>query len=400
MRAANAQPPDAANVANGGAGNAEQPIALMTAAELYRQIGGITHLTLKMEKATKAEIAAEVGKQTGLDVGTMGGPVAAENDAERYSVEATGQPFWEAIHQWNRSEKPLDIVNDYRTNNRWMLAEWAGQQPTGASAGPFYISPRYVTINRTRSLQLDNKAAKPNVNNQLELQGSLKIDPKLGPIVAAVLSEVESAVDDKGRAIAADANSYSQSRRDDLSISLQAPAMDATRLKSLKGRLRVAVVTKQEHWEIDLAAAPKAEKIFKTDKTEVTYRFGGMTAMPDGGWSFKMHIERKNIGPRQVFKGKGRWSQNALDNLQDAQRPFHVVGADNVPLSVDSGGSSGGTNEHGSTLDMTFSIRAPRPDANGLLPENPFVPAKIIVDVPLEYREVQIPFEFKDLPLP
>ena len=105
-----------------------------------KQNGGLSRLTLKMENARADDIAAEVQKQTGITLVPTGNMDGAEEQAPKFSVEATGQPFWEAVSQWNRSEKPdaprLSLQRDWQNRDRWQLVTWSN-----LASGRFQIGP-------------------------------------------------------------------------------------------------------------------------------------------------------------------------------------------------------------------------------------------------------------------
>ena len=172
------------------------------------------------------------------------------------------------------------------------------------------------------------------------------------------------------------------------------------RLSSLKGTARLAVLTKTERWEIDLKATPKAEKEFKSGAAQVKIRLESVTPRANGnGWTLNVVQERKAVGTPRIFKTRERNGGMRLSagDYSSIQRAFHVLNEQGS--RIHSGGlSSNGTEANGvQTTNMEISVGT----NFGVEPraaKSP--PAKLIVDVPLELREIQIPFEFKDLPLP
>lgn len=396
--AARAQPPDAANTQNG----AEQPLLPITLAEWDKHNGVPTALTLKIENATASDIAAEVEKQTGIVLIVPEGRLLGNGGAvPRFSVEATGQPFWQAVRQWNRGESKLKVMIDRADPNRWMLTDenFILVRPTtqqSITTGPCELFLNSVSFNMNRSLRFDGVVPAQNNQAKLSFQGTLQLDP-LDPrwpvTLAGMIPEIDSAVDDRERAVAVNPNDVSVSSSGDTSINfgLKEPEANATKLSSLKGRLRLAVVMKRQKWEIDLKATPQPANIFQSDGEEVTYIFDTIITHNNSS-TVKLLVTRRPIGanPHRVFKVNGQWSP--LGDFSQTTRSIHVFdGAGN--LMIQGGGSGQRPDETTLNLDMRFNV-------NPNTPPEQAAPAKILIDVPLEYRELQIPFEFKDVPLP
>jgi hypothetical protein len=387
------------------------PLLPITLDEWLKQNGGLSRLTLKMDKARADEIAAEVKKQTGIVLVSTGNVGGGEN-APRFSVEATGQPFWEAVADWNRSEKgdkadapTLSLQRDWQNRERWQLVTW-GSIPRGRvlSLGPVTIFANSISLNRSRSRSLDPAEATkdPTESQSMYVQASRYIDPKLAPLVMGMLLQIDGATDDRGRAITSEETWQNPQIEDNeyVSFSMKAPARDAVRLRSLKGTARLAVLTKSERWEIDLKATPQAEKEFKSETTEVKVQLQNLVPRTiGGGWKLSLRQARKDIGTPRVFRPKGRdnGTNVRLGDYDNALRSLRVLNeaGELMPLN---GFDSAGTEENGTRItNLEINIGAQHDGEPG---EPKPVPAKLVVDVPLEWREIQIPFELKDLPLP
>ena len=408
-----AQPPDAPDEISNPQSAQYLPLLPIALDEWLAQNGGLTRLKLKMDGATADEIADEVRQQSGVEVEPYRDLRGDEDKVPRFSVEATGQPFWEAVLQWNRGTQALymDSLANVRhdsTLTGWQLVTWnlieSGIQ---AQAGPCLLVASEISVNRWRQRKLI-PAGQSTESGLLALSGSLLIDPRLRPLILGKALVVEGATDDQGRAIKAGHEFLYPWLEDsqELRFQLATPAHDATHLRSLKGLLRLAVVTKHQKWEIDLKAMPKAERKFKSAEAEVTLRFDGLVAQGNEApgvptephsWKALFYLKRTDIGPRRVFFSKGTDALFGarLGSHEDTTRAIRVLNAQGEVLPVKNFDSSGGGDEPTRLLDIKATIeRGSQPDLQKA------TPAKIIIDLPLEWREVQIPFELKDLPLP
>lgn len=441
--ASRAQPPDVPNAISAPQAATrpngrppELPLLPLALDAWLQQRGGETKLTLKMENATAEQIAAEVSRQTGLNVVAAPHLLGDEETGPYFSVEATGQPFWQAVREWNRARKPapelnvgpprilhraggeLGLQHDWSDRNRWMLSTF-GQREDGivAQAGPATLRATNIQLSRVRSRALGARAGVNPVPGRLpeqerarlSIHGQLQIDPRLQPFVAGVIAEVRSATDGQGRAIAP-TRSFSppmSGMNGDtfLSFGLDEPAANAVVIQQLSGVLRLAVVSRSEKWEIDTAATPKAQKTFQSEDGEVTLRFDGLVERA-GSWTAQFFHSRKALPQPRVFKAGDGWGMGQSMDWSSLHRAIRLLDAEGVALP--SGGSSmtggGEPGTPGISLDLSVGRR-------GILRRNGVAlnevenkpvapPAKIVIDLPLEWREVQIPFEIKDIPLP
>jgi hypothetical protein len=271
-------------------------------------------------------------------------------NAQRFSVEANGEPFWQAVSAWNKGDATINLQAAYGVPNRWHMVPWSNHQAgRGVVAGPCFLVTSYVSLSHSRSLSLDpkQKEPKPSEHRSLSLQNNLLIDPRLRPYIMGLLCEIESAVDDQGREMKASEN-YQSPQLDGndspyLSMQFETPGANAKSLHTLKGTLRLAVLSKSEKWEIDLKATPKAEKSFKNGEDEISVRFGGLTPRLQG-WTGLFHIERKSKEPQRLFKNmRERWGNSArVGDYSDTVRAITVLNTDGQPLARNGSSSRSG----------------------------------------------------------
>lgn len=392
------------------------PISLallkMDEKEFIAQHGGLSRLNLKMQNASAQQIAAEVQRQTAAEVQRPTGfetlPVAKLQgegaNRERFWVEASGQPFWQAIATWNRGASKLSAQASYHAGHMSRLELLSGYPQFGHGPAQM-VGPCYLMAN------VANAAEAYGEHRRRELLIPLTIlpDRKFLPFIAGVLIETDEAIDDRGRTIAVTADQMDGHRSvsyggggDDYTAILRfdLPDGNARLLRSVKGRLRLAVASRSERWEINLQQTPTAEKTFQGDSFSVTYRFDGIVqnADPRDGETANFRIRRSLQGEQLARFFKLREDSEESLSLPDTRELMHsvrVLDALGNQLSSSSGQQQFGVEDGTRIINMQLRISR---DPNAQKRKQS-APAKIVVDVPLEYREVQIPFEFTDLAL-
>jgi hypothetical protein len=373
----------------------------MSPADWTARGGGLSRLKLKMDGATAEEIAAEIKRQTGVEAEADPHLKAREGqEAPRFSVAADG-PFWPAVMAW--AKDGLHLRRDYARRDLLRLSR-SGQTHAGRSQtfGPCTLTASFISVHRSRSISLQ-PGAKPSASSSLSISASLLVDPRFRPQIAAQFAEVSSAVDDRGRAIAHGEPDHMYGDHGDaihVGINLAVPHEDATKIKSLKGTLHLAVATRREKWEVDLDATPTGEKVFESEAGEITVKFLGLSER-GAAWVAKFSTSIKPSAPRRIFKAQGhRGNPLQPGTAAELQRSIQFQNSERKPLGM--GGSSSRSEGFDgadrtrriSTLELTLAAPPNDPDLEK------HQPAHLVIDLPIEWREVKIPFELKDLPLP
>jgi hypothetical protein len=174
------------------------------------------------------------------------------------------------------------------------------------------------------------------------------------------------------------------------------------KIARLTGRVTVAVETRHQMWEIENVQDTKnLSKTFTTTNgllKATVIGFWGET----GHYRVPLRIERQKTTPAVIRAGQpfdlfdatfARWHQKA--RLLDANGGAYSYGGGGGNVRGD------GQNEIAS-YDINFADPSQpprRPD--GAPKADPLgAPQKLIFQIPLEVRQMEIPFEVRDLPLP
>jgi hypothetical protein len=211
----------------------------------------------------------------------------------------------------------------------------------------------------------------------MNLTIAVAAEPKLKIIGENNEQWLQECVDEHDRPIAVagrnSINGYGNGWWWQLAASFGEPPEGATKIGRLRGRLRFTVAVRSETIEIpDLMSAKN-----------VSRSAGGYTVTlqeASGPANGSYQIKLATTGPRPITWNGGR-------------PPFRVLDDQGRPLM--SGGHSTSTNGQGRT-DWTVSFNTWAPRGNN----QPGAPAKLVWEVPVETKELEVPFELTDLPLP
>lgn len=262
--------------------------------------------------------------------------------------------------------------------------------------------------------------------DRLTLNMQAYIDPKIRP--TALRCDIEEAIDDKGndlrwtasrdvsRAIT-NPSMMGGSTGTPLNISLRSQPGMGKRLVKLRGVLRVVVVTRSQHWETTQLQTLTDGSIWQ-DGGEFQVQFKGLEKQGDG-WSVKFAAESRGTHLKRLweqvrFRGLGETGWRVLEFDDSRMRLIDENGR-----SFESSGESGSRGlASGKGEQVSANVSPPPPDIENYTYNEvraigfrkPFDlgnstvimgrPVKLIVDFPREKREVIVPFEFTDLPLP
>lgn len=362
---------------------------------------GPSTITIDLPDATVDEVVKELGKQARatLSLNNMNGnPVLSARKA--FKVERVS--FWGAVREIDRvfGIRPVEWGNDQAMT---FVPGNMGNNPLGSPSiehGPFMIVA--VGANLTRSVRFDAAApvAAPVAapargggrafpgGGQSDFSVNLRVlcEPKLRILSAQWQPDVSEATDDQGRTLVAQAipGSFNTSMPGrgwnwNQNVRLSLPAPDAKRLAVLKGVSHFVMQSKSQRKEL----------VNLFDKPHPTATAGGVTLSISDA---KRDERADTYSFRFSFNGAGIDMQKWAFVSQQLMSGVRMVDADGRVLLP----SKTNENSNGRKYDLTVAYSRKR----GLGPEQPGEPAKLIWEMSVETKEVSVPFEFKDLPLP
>lgn len=232
-------------------------------------------------------------------------------------------------------------------------------------------------INHSRSISFQNSESK---SDNLNMQMHLLTDPRQLVAYVNYNLEISEAVDENGKSLINPnqgmyyGGGYNSNGGCCWQINsyLNPPAGMGKKLAKLKGSISMQVITKKERWEVkNITTAKNVEK--KLGNLTLVVR--SLTKMPDGRYDLDVGYT-STAASRDSFGGY-RETFNPSSCLLTTE--------DGTPLSG-SGYSGGGNGYH-----IYFHNR----------PNNTeLIPAKMVVEVPVETKDVKVPVEFHDIVLP
>lgn len=341
---------------------------------------GAKPISLQLVAASPEEAFAELAKQADVQIKPMRPDLWTKADPVELKIE-NGR-FWpvfmDMCQQANVRYNPFSSGSDPRAVQLFSAdqgPETITKYPRSEAQGCIVV---LMSANRNYAISFANPT---QTVNGVGIQAMFLADPgvDLGSSLQAVVME---AVDENGMSLVLPGNqqmSYGGQSRSlirNVPMNLAYPANAGKKLVRLKAEIRANIITRTDTLTIDspMDAEPQKKEMaawsveFKSAKT-----VGNMieVQVAISGKQTAQGMDRKNM-----------WNLLPSMELVDSQGTHYTQ----IGL-----GGMGGTPD-----SMTFTTRFGSP-----MPGQPLgKPAKLIWTLPVETKEIRLPFEFKDLPIP
>ena len=264
----------------------------------------------------------------------------------------------------------------------------------------------------------------------LDFQISAFSDPKIE--VRELTTEVLQATDELGNDLRAPLTARKRGRvsfganffngnysggNTSITISLQPQPKMGKKLVKLRGNLRFLVTTKLQHWETTALQTPVNGNIWQNGG-EFETQFLGVKEDADGtgDWSLTLKAQSRGEHLRRLWKTRdfdtflfNGWKMVLTDDKGQDFRTFPRGGRYSLwpgasqppmPLSPDLSPLPPDISNWKYEGETNFSFVAPQ-NSDSDAPEIQMgQPVKLSIDYPTEQREIVVPFEFDNLPLP
>lgn len=298
----------------------------------------------------------------------------------RVTIDATRRPFWDVLKEL--CEKTLVTPREMGSSEPLTLMQGSDDHMYGprAISGAFMVVANSATESRALRYGRPIEPQRHN-NTSLMLMITCFAEPKLRILARSQTPLIEEAVDNDGRSLLADGPrqpesemAHAQERVFSFHLGLRATGENSHTLARLKGRFRALIESRSEKLVIDdimnargLVKDVAGRRVIVSEVTESERQYG-----------VKLTIVRRR---RDIDERRPAWQ----DNLQ----PNEVVLQDVSGKPLRAAGYSGGGSSEKLEYELSFSR-----DRDG----GP--PARLLWELPVEAKEIVVPFEFKDLPLP
>lgn len=314
------------------------------------------------------------------------------------------QNFWHFMNDYVRELRARSGIRDLNIRrHREEVREgvfldadgFTGFQKPYVDGGLVIVAPS--EIKRQRSVDL----RQGTTTDSGELSVDVLLDPKLYRLHKYFLYEWDYVQDNEKHSLLKPYTRPKQEGRQvttDLSaLHLRAP-LDYTLLKGqslkAKGRVRVPIMTRQEDWEI---AAPLnaqgTEKAFATPWGNAKLKITEAKRSGVGNVNYRFRLEATMTEAWPKVNILWRWIGDSLlrhVRLIDEQGhgfplSWHLFDADLMNLSK--------------LKDAPITFQATANFSRGRLQTYNAEPVKLVWTVPLDYRELEVPFQFDNLPI-
>jgi hypothetical protein len=339
---------------------------------------GPSTLTLHFKDAKPKEVFAAIARQARCEFPTTPPNLFDNNPGAALTIDFDRVNFWTAFK--DVCQRTGLYPTQGGMDRRMTLQQnpgatyWNGPSVT---SGPFLVVAN--RIHRANSVDLTNPAA---VQHEFTLALSTFVEPKIRVVQANYYADVDEAVDDKGNSLVATDKIYGTTSSGqqwmwNATARLNYPENAGRQIARLKGSVKFQIQTRSETLEIpDVLTTRNFTK--KVANRRVVFKELKKTGEQ---YEVQLTIHRDGLSDRE-------W--NATQNPAYAIR---LLDRDGHALNANGWGSSSG----GPT--MTYTVNYTRTVWNGQR-STVGEPHRLVWEIPTETRDVTVPFEFKNLPIP
>jgi hypothetical protein len=338
---------------------------------------GATTVTMDLKNASAAQVLEELKKQTNapIEIPQQGGGFLASLMQQRFDFSVKDQPFWAAVDELSKKTQMRLNSNPWDQRSQLQFQN-GGENYTGYPTQDIGAC-RLVLTGVTSRMNADLLAARPN-NRALTVSMMLYVEPKVNAYRLSPIATVETAVDESGHSLIRprdpwdDRNGGNQRNKSVARVEakLQFIQNAGNKIAKLKGY--ASVVTVGKDGTVTFKDPLKAVNVDQSvDGQPIRLR---RLTKSGGGNNYDAELSGDGYSP--LFRDWDSYSKMA--------RLFDAAGKEYHSSGTGMGGSQ-------KTVDLYLSFNG---DA-GIGP-----PAELRVTLPTQVKEIRVPFDFTDLPLP
>jgi hypothetical protein len=344
-----------------------------------------TLVTLQLDSVTPQQALEALMEQTGISF-SVSDAVWRQVESHRIHLEAVDEPFWKVVDDLLRLAELSATGFNHRGEP--ILEKAVLPSRLRQIAGPFVIDARQVTRKATA-----NPAEVLPIEHQLALHMVMMAEPNPSVHVIRARVELERALDEYGRSLlppqqdVPDSLFSRSSGRKEFMVDLQYDEAVADRIAVVAGHIIVLVAENEHLFEVSNVALANP---FQTEAGELTVQFVELTETPQG-FNARVRVISETGDPHLQMRFNE--PKAALRLLDGQGRAYQAAGPSSVgrhPTRRD------GSRSIYVELNVMFQARSHSADSA----QEPGPPAKLLFIIPTDLKEVRIPFEFTDLPVP
>lgn len=347
------------------------------------RVAGPSFVTLHLDDADPREAFARLARQAGADLQPYPDNLWTQEHWPRVTLHAEREPFWSVLRQ---------LAGQAGVELREINGTLRVMQGSGQTAGRAVVQGAFLVVASqiTRTQTIDLTADRPATDEHFAIQLSAFAEPKLTVLRAAAGLTLDEAVDDRGNDLVpppdpanaaggADGGFYGGDGSWSLQAQLRYPKDPGTRIARLRATAAFTLQSKSQRVELGNLSAVK-DREQTVAGTRVVFRDFKKTDAD----TYTLRV----VVAQQPDAGEA-WEQ--LHN--SLQTRLKVLDAAGQPLDPRGYGSTGRNNE----VEMILTFGPSQRPEDGRKSGDP---VRVVWEVPTETRDVIVPFEFTDLPLP
>ncbi|MDB5171515.1 MAG: repeat protein [Phycisphaerales bacterium] len=339
------------------------------------RISGPSFITMHFKDADPREVFAELSKQCYATLKPFPDNLFDQPGLSKVTIDIDHQPFWAAMKQI--ADKTGIDLQQYSEGMRLMRGAFRMNSPFTTTRGPFLVVATQVDYSQTMMLA-NGGGATSNFAVHLVAYS----EPKLQIISSTSAVKLEEAVDDAGNSLlptGPDNRGYYGGGGGtwNLYAQLHHPDHPGQKIARLRGSAKFVIQTKSQKIEIPVAGIKENAQVIG-DMPVLIHDLKKNAEI----WELRLSATPDTMG--------NRWAQLQ----QSVQTRLQLVDAQGIPLDHRGMSSRGGNN--GIEFTILFTPSNNRPAADRASAD----PAKLVWEVPTATKEIPVPFEFKDVPMP
>jgi len=348
-------------------------------------VADATLITLQLNQADADAAIAELSHQTGFEIKPYNDSSWKQGPMGKVTLSVDKQPFWSVLLQMGTQAGFSLMQNDSVGRRLTLLPFHQGGQD--ASKYPTFISGAFLIqgtgIQRQSTVEF---ATGKTISRSLNMQLMIYVEPRVHVLGIENTPEILQATDNHGHSLLTPSQNRNVAFQNSrtlawgVSVSLNVPEKDlGDSIPLLRGRLHATVQTKSETIEIPEILTAK-EQTKTVGRRRITFK------------SFKKQNERQYQAEIVIRR-----------NASMSDEEFSHFGEGVTVRLLDSEGNEywsngGGSSNNGDEITrQIFFYKRSRDEGGGA---NLGDPSKLTIEVPTVSRNVAVPFEFVNLPLP
>lgn len=371
----------------------------VTLAQLSQLIGGPTRITLHFKNAAPEVVFAEVARQAGVTIDTSALGAQGNIPSVPISIDVERQPFWQVFRTLG-SRLNIDpdiygtVIKIERPGARSLERGPISDQGLASDQGLVLV----VADSSARSSDLSYSAPGPRKQSR-RLNLILLVDPKLRLLDESPPLKLETVADEAGRTIF-EAATPSLVLGSPFGISSEllygsdsqpvqtSQSSASRRMPEVKGTARLFVGFNIERWEVpDILAARNVVRVVKRAGGPSRYTVQDVVTT-DTNYEVHLTISKREFDLEDQFATYARFEGRV--HLFDGQGHEFPQDQSHVRTS----------NDFSDSVSLVVPFKRKSEDGDRLFHVAELgTPQKLVIEIP-DIRAVEMPVEFRNLPLP